>query len=149
MSVYGNPDRLAREIAERVAREAEREINEAYSSAAKLLEDAYRELVSELEREIGESYSRHREALRSTEAALESSLRSKIADAKAKWVSKVLEEARSKRYTIKGTAKKKMFTKLISDFIEKAPEATGFTIYVKKEDLKLVNGILENKSIRN
>jgi len=149
LSVYGNPEKLVREIAERVAQEAEREISEAHSSASKLLEDAYRELVLELERKISESYSRQREALRSIEAALESSLRSKVADVKAKWISMVLEEARSKLYAIRGATKENMLAKLINDFIEKVPEAVGFTIYVKKEDLKLVNGILESEEVRS
>lgn len=137
--IYGDPARVAGEAARAEMEKALRDLDEARSTARRLLEDKRRSLLRKALERVGEAYMDAVERLRSEEAKLELGLRTRVTAEKNRYLDQVMERLRGELRRAKaGAAWYEAYLRRVLEAVAaEAGEYGGFTVRVAPEDLEL------------
>jgi len=143
LKIVGDPEKVAREAAEREKSQAVSVVEEAKEAALKLLREAYEKKLAEAEKKVRDEVSKAEEQLKSLVSVLELELRNRVAEVETRYVDeairRALEEVRRRK---QGADWYRAYMRRVIERITR--EAPGeMIVHVAPEDVELAKSIIE------
>jgi len=147
VKMYGDPEKLASYVVDKVLKETEPEIGKALNDAVKLLEQAYSKILEETRERIALEYNRVLDEIRSVEATLEKETKLELSKRRSSEVEDVVKKAVEKLKEVPREDKLKIYINLAADFAQKAQEEETYRVLVKKGEASLVKKAFSDKKV--
>ena len=140
-NVYGDPEKVAKEITEKEFETSKRVIDEALEHGLKLVKEAYEKALREAESRLKSEISRAEEQLKSVVSSLELEVKSEVAALKTGYLQEAMKTALSRIREVKNTkAYENYLVKVLTRLNEE--DYPQLVVHTSEDDISRVQAII-------